>query len=78
MLDELFLDNVPADPLRRASDDRGGAASVRIGSAANVCFETGQSVTIDELAPGWQKPSYAAMPGDDFPIVMPPLRSKKN
>jgi predicted dehydrogenase len=71
MLDQLFLDNPPDDPLLRASDHRGGAASVLIGAAANQCFATGQPVVLDELVPGWAKPSYSAMPARDFPIKMP-------
>ena len=73
MLDELFLDNPSTDPLYRASDDRGGAASVLIGVAANECFATGRPVILDELAPGWRKPSYPAMPDKSFPLSMPPM-----
>ena len=72
LLDDLFLSNPPADPLGRASDDRGGAASVLVGAAANRCFETGMPVKLEELAPGWRKPSYPAMPGRDYPLEMPP------
>ena len=72
MLDDLFLANPPADPLGRASDERGGAASVLVGAAANRCFETGRPVRLDELAPGWRKPSYPVMPDRSFPLEMPP------
>lgn len=75
MLDELFLPSAPTDPLMRASDERGGAASVLVGAAANTCFATGQSVNLDELAPGWRKPSYAPMPGRDYPLTMPPAKA---
>lgn len=74
MLDDLFLAQPMPDPLLRASDDRGGAASVLVGAAANRCFETGLPVKLDELAPGWMKPTYAVMPGRDFPLSMPPGR----
>ncbi len=72
LLDDLFLPDPPADPLGRPSDEKGGAASVLVGAAANRCFETGQPVVLDELAPGWRKPTYVAMPGRDFPLEMPP------
>ncbi|MDQ8199399.1 Gfo/Idh/MocA family oxidoreductase [Pelagicoccus enzymogenes] len=72
MLDDLFLDSPLADPYLRASDDRGGAASVLIGSAANECFRSGQPVHIDTFAQGWKKPRYAPMPDRSFPISMPP------
>lgn len=71
LLDDLFLANPPHDPYGRASDERGGAASVLVGAAANRCFETGAPVKLDEFAPGWRKPEYVAMPGRDFPIKMP-------
>jgi predicted dehydrogenase len=72
MLDDLFLENPPADPYERASDDRGGAASVLVGAAANECFATGLPVRLDDLAPGWVKPRYPAMPDRNHPITMPP------
>jgi predicted dehydrogenase len=72
MLDDLFLDNPPADRYERASDDRGGAASVLVGAAANECFATGKPIRIDAFAPGWAKPTYPPMPDRAYPIVMPP------
>ena len=40
MLDDIFLPNPPADKYLRASDERGGAASMLVGAAANTCFVT--------------------------------------
>ncbi len=74
LLDDLFLANPPVDPLGRASDERGGAASVLVGAAANHCFAHGGSVRLDDIAPGWRRPEYIAMPGRDYPIKMPRSR----
>lgn len=72
MLDALFLPNPPADPLIRASDERGGAYSILIGAAANKCFETGQPVKIADLVSGLTPPALPPMPSRDAPLPMPP------
>jgi predicted dehydrogenase len=71
MLNDLFNPAAPSDPLKRAADERGGAASILIGIAANRCFETGQPVRIDSLVTGLQRPDLPAMPGHDQPVPMP-------
>ncbi len=71
MLNDLFNPAAPSDPLKRAADERGGAASILIGVAANRCFETGQPVRIDSLVTGLQSPDWPAMPGHDQPVPMP-------
>ncbi|WP_202796014.1 Gfo/Idh/MocA family protein [Opitutus terrae] len=71
MLDEIFLPEVPADKYQRASDERGGAASILVGIAANRCFETGQPVKIGELVTGLTPPHYAPMPSRTAPLPMP-------
>jgi hypothetical protein len=76
MLDEIFLPNAPADKYQRASDERGGAASILVGIAANRCFQTGQPVKIAELVSGFTRPDYAPMPPRSGPLPMPPRRSR--
>ncbi|MFP5391443.1 MAG: Gfo/Idh/MocA family protein [Gammaproteobacteria bacterium] len=74
MLNEIFGDG-PADPYKRASDERGGAYSILVGAAANKCFETGQSVRIADLVTGLTPPDRALMPDRLSPVPMP-LRVK--
>jgi len=74
MLNELFGASAPADPTLRAADERGGAASILIGIAANQCFKTGQPVRIGELVTGLERPNYPAMPTRSDPVPMPPKR----
>lgn len=74
LLDDIFLPNPPADKYVRDSDERGGAASILIGVAANRCFETGQPVKIADLVTGFTRPAYPPMPGHDIPVPMPPRR----
>lgn len=71
MLNDLFNPDAPADPLLRAADERGGAASILIGVAANRCFDTGQPVRIDSLVTGLERPNLPPMPGHDQPVPMP-------
>jgi predicted dehydrogenase len=71
MLDEVFLPNPPADKYMRASDERGGAASILTGLAANRCFETGQAVKIKDLLPSFTTPGYPPMPSRTGPLPMP-------
>jgi predicted dehydrogenase len=71
MLDDIFLTNPPADQFVRASDHRGGAASILVGVAANRCFETGLPVRISDLVSGFERPDYAPMPDRTGPLPMP-------
>ncbi len=72
MLDEIFLPDAPADKYKRASDERGGAASILVGIAANRCFETGQPVKVADLVRGLTAPQFAPMPSRTAPLPMPP------
>lgn len=74
MLDDIFLPKAPADQYVRSSDERGGAASVLTGVAANRCFETGNPVKVADLVTGLTKPVYPPMPGRGMPVPMPPRR----
>ncbi len=75
MLADLLLENPPADPCLRASDEHAGAASCLIGAAANRCFVTGEPVRIADLVTGLCKPVGAAMPDRSEPLPMPPACS---
>lgn len=72
MLDEIFLPTPPVDKYQRASDERGGAASILVGIAANRCFETGQPVKITDLLGHLERPDFAPMPPRTGPLPMPP------
>jgi hypothetical protein len=61
----------PHDKYRRASDERGGAASVLVGIAANKCFQTRQPVQIASLVSGLKMPVYPPMPNRTDPVPMP-------
>jgi predicted dehydrogenase len=76
MLDEIFLPNPPADKYLRASDQRGGAASILIGIAANRSFASGQPVRIADLVTGFERPNYAPMPSRTVPLPMPDAASR--
>jgi predicted dehydrogenase len=71
MLNDIFLLDPPKDPYLRNSDERGGAASILVGVAANRCFETGTSVKIADLVPGLRRPDYAPMPKSTDAVPMP-------
>jgi predicted dehydrogenase len=76
MLADIFLPEPPVDKYLRASDERGGAASILVGIAANRCFETNREVKISELVPRLPRPDYAPMPSRDGAIPMPvPVRA---
>jgi predicted dehydrogenase len=72
LLDDLFLPVKPADKYLRAADQRGGAASILTGIAANHAMRTGQPVQIAELVPGLVRPDYPKMPKNTDPVPMPP------
>jgi predicted dehydrogenase len=72
MLDEIFLPAATKpDPYHRASDERGGAAAILVGLAANQSIATGQPVRIAELLPAFTPPDTAPMPGRTDPLPMP-------
>lgn len=71
MLADIFDPNAAKDPMLRAADERGGAASILIGVAANRCFETGQPVKIADLVTGLDWPDYPAMPTRQDKVPMP-------
>jgi predicted dehydrogenase len=72
LLDTIFLPEPPDDPWIRDSDQRGGAASILIGVAANRCFETGHPIRVADLVDGFERPAYPPMPGRQGPLPMPP------
>jgi predicted dehydrogenase len=74
LLDDIFLPDPPPDKYLRNSDERGGAASILVGIAANTCFATGRPVALAGLVTGWRRPDYAAMPDHEGPVPMPPMR----
>ncbi len=71
MLDDIFLPNPPADKYQRDSDERGGAASILVGAAANISFETGKTVSIASLVTGLERPAYPSMPTNKDAMPMP-------
>ncbi len=71
MLADIFDPDAPADPQLRAADERGGAASILVGVAANRCFETGQPVRIADVVTGLDWPDYPKMPSHSNPVPMP-------
>ena len=72
MLAELFLPTKPEDKCMRRSDQRGGAASILTGIAANHSFLTGETITIASLVPKLEKPDFPVMPDHSAPVPMPP------
>ena len=76
LLDTIFLPEPPEDPWIRDSDQRGGAASILIGVAANRCFETGHPIRIGDLVEGFEAPRYTAMPAREDLLPMP-LRPRR-
>lgn len=75
MLADIFDPRRSTDMLRRAADERAGAASCLVGIAANRCFETGQPVRIDSLVQGLDRADLPPMPSHTAPISMPPRLS---
>ena len=71
LLRDIFDPDPARDPLIRAADERGGAASCLIGIAADRCFETGQPVRIDSLVTGLERPVLPPMPTHRDPVPMP-------
>ncbi|MDR0901821.1 MAG: Gfo/Idh/MocA family oxidoreductase [Opitutaceae bacterium] len=71
MLDDIFLPNPPADRYQRNSDERGGAASILIGAAANISFVTGKTVHMADMVKNLARPAYPPMPTNTDPVPMP-------
>jgi len=71
MLDDLFLPVKTADKYQRAADQRGGAASILTGIAANHSFRSGETIRIADLVPGLVSPDYPPMPSRTGPVPMP-------
>lgn len=71
MLEDIFGGEPKPDKYLRNADHRSGAYGCLIGIAANIGFETGQTVKIADLAgdPGY--PDYPAMPRRTDPMPMP-------
>lgn len=70
MLDYIFTDEAPPDPLLRAADQRSGAYSILCGVAANESMRTGAPVRVEDLVQNIGMPDYPAMPADDEPLVL--------
>ncbi|MBL9216468.1 MAG: Gfo/Idh/MocA family oxidoreductase [Opitutaceae bacterium] len=77
MLDDLFLPQPPADPYRRAADERAGACSILIGAAANESFVTGRSVAVQQQVHGLARPDYSPMPDRTGPLPMPDRNARR-
>jgi predicted dehydrogenase len=77
LLDDIFVINPPADKYQRNSDERGGAASILIGVAANKCFQTGQPVQLSGLVTGWERPALPPMPSRQDSVPMPVRRQRE-
>ncbi len=75
MLDDIFIPGHPADKYLRSSDERGGAASILVGVAANRSIESGQPVQVATLVRGWKRPALTEMPTREDPIPMPPRQA---
>ncbi|MBL9208019.1 MAG: Gfo/Idh/MocA family oxidoreductase [Opitutaceae bacterium] len=69
MMADLFGGKAESDPLLRKSDERGGAASILVGVAANQSFTTGKAVMIADLVTGWTRPEFPPMPGRSLPLT---------
>lgn len=76
MLQDAFTPKKQADITKRAADERSGAYSLLVGAAANRCFETGQTVKIDDLVTGLGYPDYPKMPTRKELLPMPPKRNQ--
>lgn len=68
---DLFLSQKDEDPYMRSADQRAGAYSILIGAAANIGFETGSPVRIDDLVQNIGMPDYPEMPSRTAKLPMP-------
>jgi hypothetical protein len=71
MLEHIFAGENRPDTLSQAADHRSGAYSVLTGIAANHSLESGDSVTIADLALDIEYPDYTTMPDHSHHIPMP-------
>lgn len=74
LLNDLFGAHPPADPYKRAADQRAGAWSILTGIAANRSIAQGQPVRLDTLIHDLAEPDYPAMPDAHEPIDPLPLK----
>lgn len=72
MLDYVFREGMPADPLKRAADERAGAYSILCGVAGNLSMREGREVRIADLVDPIEAPDYPAMPTAADPLWLPP------
>jgi hypothetical protein len=49
MLDDIFLENPPYDPLKRSADHTAGLQSILTGIAANKSIASGLAIDVDSL-----------------------------
>jgi len=61
LLDDIFAENPPEDPLKRAATYVEGAWSILTGVAANVSMATGDVVRADKLVTGLPAPNFTEM-----------------
>ncbi len=71
MLKDIFLPTPPSDKYLRASDERGGAASILVGIAANRSMGSREEIKIDGLVSELTPPDFAPMPARDGAVPMP-------
>jgi predicted dehydrogenase len=71
LLDDIFLPTPPADNYLHDSDERGGAASILVGAAANISFLTGGTVRLADMVKGLERPAYPPMPSRSDSVPMP-------
>ncbi|MDR2673982.1 MAG: Gfo/Idh/MocA family oxidoreductase [Opitutaceae bacterium] len=72
LLDDIFLPHPAPDKYLHDSDARAGAASILVGAAANISFDTGAAVRIADMVKGLERPAYPPMPSRADPVPMPP------
>jgi hypothetical protein len=72
MLNDIFGQPDPNDPLMRAADFAQGAYSILTGIAANKSIATGKMIKIADLVKGLQPPRMPKMQGEDDAIPFTP------
>jgi len=65
---DVFSHTPPADPYKRAADQRSGAWSILVGAAANQSMANNRPFRIAELCQNIGLPDYPAMPTGDEPL----------
>lgn len=71
LLNDLFSPEKINDKYLRAADQRSGAYAMLIGTAANLCFKTGQPIQIEDLVQKVGYPDYPDMPSRTVSLPMP-------